>query len=131
MSRRSEKQEILDEQEIIESAKQLVRETGMGQSISDHVVSEETDRLFEFIDSLYDGLATISDLTRHDRAKLLKLELEIVLRKNVGLDTSFLETLRDKFLQYSISLNRKSREEFFDSFRGIPREHEKRHWWSR
>ena len=123
MSKKSPKEEDIEE------VLMPYKETGLGQSIADHIVSEESDKLFEFIDSLFDGLETISELTRKDRAKLLKLELEIVLRKNIGLDTVFLETLRDKFLKYSISLNRSSRTEFYDSIRGIPKEHEKKRWF--
>ena len=75
--------------------------------IQEDVQIEDSEQVFKYLAGFYDGLPTISDVNLHERAMLLRLNLLASFRTELNLDNTFLDELRDAFLKYSISKNRK------------------------
>ncbi len=92
---------------------------------------EDTEQIFKYLSGFYDGLPTISDINLHERAMLLRLDLLESFRKELGLDTKFIDELRTSFLKYSISKSRKGRQESFEALRGNSASQSKHGWLRR
>ena len=96
--------------------------------IQEDVQIEDSEQVFKYLSGFYDGLPTISDVNLHERAMLLRLNLLASFRTELKLDNTFLDELRDAFLKYSISKNRKGRQESFDAIKGGAANTERRGW---
>ena len=99
--------------------------------ITEDIQLEDSEQVFKYLSGFYDGLPTISDVNLHERAMLLRLNLLASFRKELGLDNVFLDEMRDSFLKYSISKNRKGRQESFEAIKGSAVNTERRGWLRR
>ena len=99
--------------------------------ITEDVQLEDSEQVFKYLSGFYYGLPTISDVNLHERAMLLRLNLLASFRKELGLDNVFLDEMRDSFLKYSISKNRKGRQESFEAIKGSAVNTERRGWLRR
>ena len=99
--------------------------------ITEDIQLEDSEQVFKYLSGFYDGLPTISDINLHERAMLLRLNLLASFRKELKLDNVFLDEMRDSFLKYSISKNRKGRQESFDAIKGSAVSTERRGWLRR
>ena len=99
--------------------------------IAEDMQIEDSEQVFRYLSGFYDGLPTISDINLHERAMLLRLNLLASFRKELGLDNVFLDEMRDSFLKYSISKNRKGRQESFEAIKGSAVNTERRGWLRR
>lgn len=79
---------------------------------------ESAEQIYRFLNGLYDGLKTITDLNNDERRLLLRLDLMLRLRKGLKLDTEALSEFKDNYLRYTISKNRKGRTEVINAISG-------------
>lgn len=79
---------------------------------------ESAEQIYRFLNGMYDGLKTITDLNNDERRLLLRLDLMLRLRKGVKLDTEALGEFKENYLRYTISKNRKGRTEVINAISG-------------
>ena len=106
-------------------------EKGNDEIIEEKIQLEESEQVFKYLSGFYDGLATISDINLRERTMLLRLNLLAQFRSELKLDNAFISELRDTFLKYSISKNRKGRQESFDAIKGSAINQDRQGWFRR
>ena len=100
-------------------------------TIEEKIQLEDSEQIFKYLAGFYDGLPTISDINLHERAMLLRLNLLAQFRSELKLENTFINELRESFLKYSISKNRKGRQESFEALKGNVVSQEKQGWLRR
>jgi hypothetical protein len=106
-------------------------EKGNDEIIEEKIQLEDSEQVFKYLSGFYDGLATISDINLRERTMLLRLNLLAQFRSELKLDNAFISELRDTFLKYSISKNRKGRQESFDAIKGSAINQDRQGWFRR
>lgn len=82
------------------------------------MVSEGNQEVYRFLNSLYGNINTKSDITANDRALLIRLSEIINVKKSLNLDTTLEQTVFTNYLEFSLSLKRKSRQEAVEILKG-------------
>lgn len=96
---------------------------------------EDSEEIFKQIQTMYNGLDTITDITVKERLLLLRLDtvrrMEEILRKKLDIKSESpisISDISEKFKTLSISLKRQSRKEFFEIFNPITKIITKSRW---
>ena len=96
---------------------------------------EDSEEIFKQIQTMYNGLDTITDITVKERLLLLRLDtvrrMEELLRKKLEIKSESpisISDISEKFKTLSISLKRQSRKEFFEIFNPITKIITKSRW---
>ena len=100
-------------------------------AIEEKIQLEDSEQVYKYLSGFYDGLPTISDINLHERSMLLRLNLLAQFRSELKLDNAFINELKESFLKYSISKNRKGRQESFEALRGNVISQERQGWFRR